>query len=506
MIGFLIKLILFVAALVALTFGARFLAEQNAPIIINAFGWEIAPEPITIVLLLIGLMLALWLFSFALGLIIAVVRFITGDETALSRYFARNRINKGQRALSDGFLALAAGEGQLALSNARTAKKCLGSAPELTTLLAAQAYEAIGDTDSALRAYKELAQLPKTRFIGVRGLLKQKLAAGETEIARQLAQHAFTLKPGNMEIQNTLLKLQSEQGDWKGARETLRAQLKFKALPRDVYQRREAVLMLQQAKALSSDTPANDSTGDSIGAPSDAARNAARDMAIEANRLSLDLIPAAVMAAQALNDKGKKRAAVRVLKKAWEVLPHPDLAATFAALDPNETPEARLKRFDALIALHPNDPQSRMLLAELQIAAQDFPAARAALGDLATTHPAQRSLALMAAIERGSGADDAVVRGWLSKAVTASRGPQWCCDKCKAIHSNWQPTCDNCESFDTLAWRELPESLAPSTAEAALLPVIVTNLFEPPQEQVSKEEPALNEEAAKEEPRISPDS
>ena len=55
-----------------------------------------------------------------------------------------------------------------------------------------------------------------------------------------------------------------------------------------------------------------------------------------------------------------------------------------------------------------------MLKAELALAAEDFPAARRALGDLATEHPTARSLTLMAAIERGEGASDAVVRAWLA--------------------------------------------------------------------------------------------
>ena len=41
-----------------------------------------------------------------------------------------------------------------------------------------------------------------------------------------------------------------------------------------------------------------------------------------------------------------------------------------------------------------------------------------------------RALTIMAAIERGEGSSDEVVRGWLTKALPAPRGPQWVCDKC----------------------------------------------------------------------------
>src|SRR5690606_10871856 len=136
----------------------------------------------------------------------------------------------------------------------------------------------------------------------------------------------------------------------------------------------------------------------------------AREAAIAANRLSPDLIPAAVMAAEGYVAQAKPKLAVRVLKKAWEARPHPDLAAAFAAIAPDETPEARLKRFEALTRIHPDDPETRLLQAELAIAAGDFPQARRALGQVVERDPTSRALALMAAVERGEGADDAVVR------------------------------------------------------------------------------------------------
>ena len=102
--------------------------------------------------------------------------------------------------------------------------------------------------------------------------------------------------------------------------------------------------------------------------------------------------------------------------------------------------------------------ESRLLEAELALAAEDFPAARKALGDLAETEPTTRSLALMAAIERGQGAPDEVVRGWLAKALVASRGPQWVCGNCTHIHAAWAPVCENCGAFDTLDWKTPPHA------------------------------------------------
>ena len=116
-------------------------------------------------------------------------------------------------------------------------------------------------------------------------------------------------------------------------------------------------------------------------------------------------------------------------------------------------------------------PETKMLLAELQIAAEDFPAARRALGDLPETDPTARNLALMATIERGAGADEKVVRAWLAKALVAPRGPQWVCDKCHNIHAQWAPICDNCGGFDTLSWVTPPREELVMPGNADMLPL-----------------------------------
>jgi HemY protein len=456
MLWSLLKVLLFVAAIAGLTFGAGLLLDTGGGIRIAAAGYEFTLGPLQAVIGLLLLMLVIWLLMKTIGLIVATLRFFNGDETAISRYFDRDRERKGYQALSDGFLALASGEGRLALLRAQRAEKYLEK-PELTTLLVAQAAEAAGDSTRAAEAYKKLLAEEATRFVGIRGLMHQKLAEGDTETALKLAEKAFVLKPKHGETQDILLKLQSESSDWKGARATLGAKLKAGALPKDVYRRRDAVLALQEARGIMDESASLE----------------AREAAIEANRKSPDLIPAAVMAARSLIAKGDKKGAARVLKKAWEGIPHPDLAAAFAEIEPEETPAARLKRFKPLIAQHPDHDETRLMQAEMLIAAEDFPAARRALGDLIDRHPTQRALAVMAAIERGEGSDEAVVRGWLAKALVAPRGPQWCCDKCQAIHAEWHPICDNCGGFDTLSWREPLENTAQSARGAELLPLMV---------------------------------
>jgi HemY protein len=456
MLWSLLRILFFVGLVLALAFGADLLLQADAVMRIDFAGYEISLRPLPLAITLLFLTLAGWAVMKALGLLVATIRFFTGDETAISRYLDRDRERRGFQALGEGMLALASGEGRLALIKAQRAQKYLDM-PVLTQLLTAQAAEVTGDATRAEVAYKALLADPRTRFVGIRGLLNQKLAEGDKETALKLAEKAFELKPRDPALQEVLLKLQSGAADWKGARATLQAQARAGVLPKEVWKRRDAVMALQEAKVVVDESASIE----------------AQEAAIAANKASPDLIPAAAMAARSYIAKGDAKNATRVLKKAWEARPHPDLAAAFAEIEPEESPEARLKRFRVLTAIHPEDPETRQLLAELSIAAEDFPAARRALGDLAVAHPTQRSLAIMAAIERGEGGEEATVRAWLSKALTAPRGPQWCCDTCQAVHAAWGPVCDNCGGFDTLSWREPNEVVGPSATGAELLPIIV---------------------------------
>ena len=460
MLTSLFKIVLFLMIVVAIAFGATYLMDGENTIIgdlmITLGGVEYTLSAIEAVIVLTLLVILIWIGLKLMSLLVATLRFINGDDTAISRYFNRSRERRGYRALSEGMMALASGDADAAMTKAGQAERYLQQ-PTLTNLLAAQAAEMSGNTTRAEQIYKELIKDPQTRFVGVRGIMKQRLATGDTDVALQLAQKAFELKPKHDEVQDVLLQLQAKSHDWQGARKTLGVKLKQGKIPRDVHKRREAVLALSQAAEVIDEENSIEK----------------RETAIEANRLSPDLLPAAAMAAREYIAQSKPKLAVRVIKKAWESQPHPDLAAAFSEIAPNETPQERLKRFAQLSKLSPMHIESRLMMAELNLAAEDFPAARRALGDIVENEPDARALTIMAAIERGEGSSDEVVRGWLTKALSAPRGPQWVCDKCNTIHSDWVPVCSSCDALDTLSWKEAPQNEMQTSTGIEMLPLLM---------------------------------
>jgi HemY protein len=441
MIWSLIRIILFICAIALVTFGITYVIETGGEVRVSIASMEYSFSPLIAVILVLLLLASVWLAIVALGLMSAIFHFFNGDETAISRYFNRNREQRGFDALAEGMVALASGEGKAALSQVSKAEKLLGR-PELTNLVNAQAAEMTGDTKKALKYYKSLLEDDRTRFVGVRGLMKQKLAEGDTATAMRLAEKAFALHPAHEDTQNLLFEMQSDASDWAGACETIITKVHKGSLPKDVGRRREAILALADAK--------DKLEADEI--------EAAKAAVLSANKLAPTLVPAAVLAAELQTLSGNKSSAAKIIKKAWAGNPHPDLAAAFAEIEENETATQRLKRFNALTRVNADNTETKLLKAELALADEDFPAARRALGDLHETDPTARSLSIMAAIHRGEGAGDEVVRGWLNKALTASRGPQWICASCNKIHDAWAPKCDNCKAFDSMEWKAPPAS------------------------------------------------
>ena len=125
----LLKILFFFAVVLVIALGAVQLSETGQMLRIEYAGTEYALTPVKAVVALLILMVLAWLVFKALGLFLAFIRFIAGDETAIDRYFARSRERKGYAALGEGMLAVASGEGKLAQDKAAKAEKYLNMPP-----------------------------------------------------------------------------------------------------------------------------------------------------------------------------------------------------------------------------------------------------------------------------------------------------------------------------------------------------------------------------------------
>src|SRR5262249_1584643 len=149
-------------------------------------------------------------------------------------------------------------------------------------------------------------------------------------------------------------------GDWAGAVGLLEQQRRM--LDKASYRRQRAVLLTARALALE-----------------DSDRSAAKEFALEANKLGPDLIPAAALAGRLLAEGGHFRKPNRITDGAWRANPHPELAQAYAELRSGESARERLKRIEAGARRVPGHIEGALAVARAAIDAQEFAKARSEL-------------------------------------------------------------------------------------------------------------------------------
>src|SRR4028119_1549732 len=111
MLRSLTKLLLFVLVVGLLPWGGAWLMEQGGGAVLTVGATEVSLTPLQLALAVLMLGVAVWLLLKLLGVLGAVLRFLNGDNTAISRHFSRRRQRKGLEELTEAAVALAAGDG-----------------------------------------------------------------------------------------------------------------------------------------------------------------------------------------------------------------------------------------------------------------------------------------------------------------------------------------------------------------------------------------------------------
>ena len=445
-----IRALIILAVILGGTLGVVWISEQQGTFSLNWMGYDIqTPAWVAFfaLILLVG----------ASYLVIAFLRTMWKSPERFMRFWSRKRELTGYEALTRGFVAVAAGDEKAAGRFASLAERKVNN-PALTRLLSAQAAQLSGDSQKAAHYFTAMLDDHETAFLGHRGLIVQALRDDDKETALNHAQKALALKPKAQWVNTTLFDLQTDMERWQDARRTLSSSVGAKVFGKDVARRRQAVLLVNEAReALAAER-----------------LSTALERAAEAVKLSPGLVPAATLAAQLLMGEGARRKANKILFNAWHQSPHPDLAMAFLALDPEEDAVARGKRVKKLISHNPDHLESRMLLSEIAIDAQNWDAARAAISELAEGEPNARICTLMATIEKGEGGSEYLIRAWLARALTAQSGPQWVCSNCSWAGSNWRSECASCNAFDSLEWQDPPETAQSLALPASILPILTS--------------------------------
>lgn len=390
-------------------------------------------------------------FVLAAAILLAAALIVIGFFRVIGRTPGRireslrtSRRERGYRALTQGMVAVAAGDPDEANRQARRADVLLEE-PPLTMLLSAQAAQLNGDEEAATRYFSAMLERPETAFLGVRGLLIQAQKNNDRRGALEYAERAYQLQPKTPWVLNTMFDLQIADGRWRAALSTLEEAVKRRAVTAEAARDRRATVLL----------------GCSGEAETDGDLAEALKFAKRANTLAPEFLPAVLRTADLMIRAGKTRPATRMIQDAWGRTPHPELARLYGDMD-NADGDAlkRVKRFERLLSFNLDHRESHIALAEAALAAELWGEARNHLEKAAGDDPPARVCRMMADLEERSGDNPDAVRTWLLRASDAPPDPAWICGDCGAAWGDWAPVCGNCQTLGTLAWE--PPARAPS--------------------------------------------
>ncbi|MDP1730378.1 MAG: heme biosynthesis HemY N-terminal domain-containing protein [Devosia sp.] len=377
----------------------------------------------------------------------------------LARLARERRKDQGFVALSDGFIALQAGDAARARLLAREARANL-PANAAAQLLEARADLAMGDMHSAREHYRALISNRKTALAALSGLYDQARAQGRTEAALTFAQKAVEIAPHTSWASEAVFDDLTRKGRWDEALAMVAAEPAVSREEKMRKRRRQAVVEAARAKFAEPTEPL-----------------AALDHALAALKLQSDFVPAALTAARIYINRGDSRKAMSLLRRVWRATSHPDIATLFANAVPGASAVDRLKRIRELVDTPPANKSGAMVLARACIDAYDWNAAREALANYADANPSQAVCMMLAEVEEGENGDQGKARAWVNRAVRAPRDPVWTADGITA--DEWEPTSPVTGRLDAFEWRVPVSAVATRVAEASLAPAALTGSRDP---------------------------
>jgi HemY protein len=421
-----LRLLLLVALLFAIALGLHALSGASGELALTVgdtvYAVSISTAVIGAVVLVVLMMALIWL-----------IRALLRAPWRLARGIRRRNRERAREAVSQGLVAIAAGDVRAAERAMIEASRRAPDQP-LTLLLRAQTAQLKGNRELARSVFQKMTESEPTRIAGLRGLYVEAEREGEREAAHQIAAKARAEAPGAPWAARALMRHQTAAADWDAALATLSGATDAKIIDKRTARRQRAVILT--AKAI---------------AKEEAEPDVARAAALEAHDLAPDFVPAAVAAGRLLARQGDVRRATRVLETTWKSLPHPEVADAYLHVRAGDAAGDRLKRAETLLRMRPHADEGRIAVARAAIDARDFSRARDALEPIITQRPTQNALILMAELEESETGDSGRAREWLARAVQAPRDPAWTADG--IVLEEWAPVSPVSGKLDAVEWK-----------------------------------------------------
>ncbi len=423
-----IRILSFVAVILAIGFGLSWLADRPGQLILTWQGQQVETSLLVAIAALAAIIVAVMVVWWLL-------RTLFTSPDRMKRYFRTRRKDRGYKALSVGLIAAGAGDAALARKMTHRTRGLLTADDEpLIHVLEAQTYMIEGRHDEARAKFEAMADNPDTRELGLRGLYLEARRLEADEAAEHYAERAAESAPHLPWAGRAALEYRTKSRNWDDALRLLDRQRATRMLARPEADRKKAVLLTARAMDVLESDP----------------RQAAID-AQAALKLAPGFVPAAITAAKALFRLNDLRRGSKILETVWKTSPHPDIADTYVRARIGDSVQDRLKRARKLEALKPNHAESLRIVASAALDAHDHEAAREKAEAALRQQPREGLYLLLADIEEADTGDEGRVRHWMSQAVKAPRDPAWTADG--YVAREWAPVSPVTGEIDAFVWK-----------------------------------------------------
>ena len=381
----------------------------------------------------------------------------------------KRKIEKGLQALTSGLSAIAAGDHRQAALYSRQTHKYLPAHQGLPLLLDAQTARIQGDRRAARKSFEQLLKHKDTTFLGLRGLLATNLETGDTAESLTQARKALKAHPKNKWVLQTVYQLELKERQWANAWDTLQTIEKREAMSAPDILSDKTALLMQLARL-----------------EEHAGRDAnALKKRRQAHKLEPSFAPAAIQLIQDYIELGKLSAARKTFETCWKLSPHPDLVPFWSRFAPGNKPKdpaVRLRWFEKLLSLYPDDPEGHMAAAGVAIDDRLWGEAREHLRQAETYGAGHaRFYRLWAHLEESQG-HTADAKHYYDKASQSPPDKAWICHETGRLYDRWYAVAEPHGAFNTIRWDDPRITRILAANADSQVPASI----EPPAERASK--------------------
>ncbi len=428
-----LRLLFFVLIVGALMFGAAWIFENDTALEIRWFDGRVYDWTLA------------WLVVAGVALVVATIviyellRLVLGFPVRWWRKRKANRHLRGMHTVARGMMAVAGGDVTQAKELRREADRLLGEHEPAALLLASQSAEVAGEHEVAQLKFRQMLRHKPTTLVGLRGLMNDAIAAGDSHQALEYARRAYKEYPYTEWVVETLFDLLVQQHNWSEALRRIDDLKLNRVIDAEEAQRRRSVVRLLMAKDRAAEGALED----------------AFNSAMEATRRQRAFAPAAAYAAELARGLNRNGPARTVVEEAWARAPHPLLLEAYKALGPDEHPRSWLGRLERLYNRNNSHHLTLRAMVEASLAADDKPRAVGFARSVPNSNPTVSTIQAAIDAHRASNPDAPEIAELEALLASAPQDEAWVCQVTGQVVPEWQPFGPRGD-FDSLRWQSPP--------------------------------------------------